>query len=405
MMSRNSQGVVAVVFTVIAISFVATTAVLFVEFNQDRWFTIAAFYSHLFIFFPTFGILALCAFFVPASALLDLYWNHPREVKYGKARFTGATLALVAVSMLISSSLMSDTPPPAVWWLKPQTLRADQGYPAGCHVPKCLRLPVMQSVADVRRVSRGRNLSPFVRACDFDQSLMELAPEMLQERICFVTGSKLPAPACCKAQTVFDADLKMLYDQEPAHSVTRTVHAVLLPLKVFFLLMILLIGILLALWRRTIDRLYSAYTGRIERGLLIGALAMLLWPVTNHGFLQSSMLLYGAGEGDYVAISQIMSFVFAAWALLLVLFFFRQYERDIEAAGKIGGGIASAVAILKYNEIIDYATRYIGSGAGMLGISMMTGLLVAAFAALYSGATIAMPTRPSAGPLDPTLPE
>ena len=99
------------------------------------------------------------------------------------------------------------------------------------------------------------------------------------------------------------------------------VHAVLLPLKVFFLLMVLSIGILLAVWRRKIDKLYGAYTGRIERGLLVGALAMLVWPVSNHGFLQSSTLLYGkAGEGLYAIISPVMSFMFAAWALLLVLF-------------------------------------------------------------------------------------
>ena len=404
-MSRNSQGVVAVVFTVIAISFLVTTAVLFVEFYDVPWFTIAAFYSHLFIFFPTFGILALCAFFVPASALLDLYWNHPGEVKFGKLRFTFATLALLGLSMAISSLLVQGVP--AVWWLMPQTLKSDQGRPAGCKLLHCARMPVMESVAEVRRVSQERTgLSPFVRPCDFDKNLMEMPPELRQERYCFVTKTKLSAEQCCTAQREFSADLKQLYDDESAHSVTGKVHAVLLPLKIFFLLMILAIGILLALWRRTIDRLYKSYTGRIERGLLIGALAMLLWPVSNHGFLQSSTLLYGqAGEGLYASISPVMSFMFAAWALLLVLFFFRQYERDIEAAGKIGGGIASAVAIIKYNEIIDYATHYLGSGAGPIGLSVMAGLLVGAFVALYTGASLPGSIGQSSGPVDPPAPQ
>jgi hypothetical protein len=161
-------------------------------------------------------------------------------------------------------------------------------------------------------------------------------------------------------------------------------------------LMILVIGALLALWRRTIDRLYKSYMARMERGLLIGAAAMIIWPISNHGFLQSASLLYGKyGEGVYATISPMLSFAFAAWALLLVLFFFRRHERDIEAAGKIGGGIASAVAIMKYNEIIDYGTRFLGSGADPIELTVIGTLLVGAFAALYMGLpTLRMPDIP-----------
>ncbi len=380
-MLRNAQGVVAVVFVIMGVSFIATTAVLFLEFNKDQWFTIAAFYSHLFIFFPTFGVLALCAFFIPASALVDLYWTH---VKYGRIRFALSTVALMALSMAISSTLVTGVP--AVWWLMPQTLRADEGRPAGCVTPQCKRLPVIESIGEVRRISQHRTgLSPFVRNCMVDP-LVELPREQKEQRYCFVTKTKLTAAECCTAQLTFTTDLSQLYANEQSHSVTGKVHAVLLPLKVFFLLMILAIGILLAVWRRTIDRHYAAWTGRIERGLLIGALAMLLWPVTNHAFLQSSSVIYGtAGEGLYATISPIMSLMFAAWALLLVLFFFRQYERDIEAAGKIAGGLAGAVAILKYNEIIDYATRFVGSGADPMELGLIAVLWIAAFAALYIG--------------------
>ena len=380
-MSRNARGVVAVVFVVMALSFMATTAVLFVEFKDDQWFAIAAFYSHLFIFFPTFGTLALCAFFTPASALVDLYWT---RVKFGKVRFAVSTIVLMALSMVISSTLVTGVP--AVWWLKPMTLRADMGRPAGCAAPQCKRLPIMASLAEVRRVSQHRTgLSLFVRTCEVDP-LVELPREQKELRHCFVTKTKLTAAECCAAQAGFNADISQIYANEPTHSVTGKVHAVLLPLKVFFLLMILVIGVLLAGWRRTIDRYYRSCTGRIERGLLIGALAMLLWPVTNHGFLQSSSVLYGTvGEGLYATISPIMSFMFAAWALLLVLFFFRQYERDIEAAGKIAGGIAGAVAILKYNEIIDYATRFVGSGADPMELALIAILWLAGFAALYVG--------------------
>ena len=396
-MSRNAQGVVAILFVIMGLSFIATTAVLWFEFRNHGWFTLAAFYSHLFIFFPTFGILALCAFFIPASALLDLYWNH---VKYGRIRFTFAVLVLVIASLLIGRALVAGDVP-AIWWLQPETLLADQGEPAGCAKSategQCRRHAIIDSVEEVRKVSQRRaGLSSFVRECKPDP-LMETPAELMQKRYCFVTKTRTTAAECCNAQDVFMVGLSQLYANERTHSVTGRIHAVTVPLKIFFLFMILAIGILLALWRRTIDRLYHPYTPRIERGLLIGALAMLLWPVSNHGFLQSSSLLYGkVGEGFYATLSPIMSFCFAAWAMLLVLFFFRRYERDIEAAGKIGGGIASAVAIIKYNEIIDYATRFLGSGADPIELSMMAGLLVTAFVALYSGVPLpkSMPQVP-----------
>ena len=369
-------------FILMGLSFVATTAVMYSEFRDHDWFTIAAFHSHLFIFFPTFGILALCAFYIPACALLDLYWNNPKEVSHGRLRFTFWTVVLVVLATGIARALVGGDLP-AIWWLKPETLAADRGEPANCMSNKstsqtqCLRYPVMDSMAEVRRVSRERNgLSPFVRECKPDP-LMETPPELLQKRYCFVSKTKMTAGECCQAQTRFSVALSQMYGNEKVHSVTGIVHTVLLPLKVFFLLMVLAIGILLALWRRTIDRLYHPYTTRIERGILIGAFAMLLWPISNHGFLQSSSLLYGRyGEGFYATLSPIMSALFICWTLLLVLFFFRREQRDIEAAGKIGGGIASLVFALKYQEIIDYATRFLGSGADPIELAVLGGLLV-----------------------------
>lgn len=401
-MLSSSRAVVAVVFMMLGLSFVATTAVLYSEFKSHNWFTIAAFYSHLFIFFPTFGILALCAFYIPASALLDLYWNNPNVVPRGRLRFTFWTIVLVLISILISRALVGGDLP-AIWWLKPETLATDKGDPVGCSVrqtdkqTQCLRMPILESVAEVRAISQKRNgLSPFVRECRPDP-LIETPAELVQLRHCFVTRTKLTAAQCCEAQTRFTVALSQLYGNEARHSVTGHVHTVLLPLKVFFLLMILVIGFLLAMWRRTIDNLYGPFTRRIERGILIGAFAMLVWPIANHGFLQSSSLLYGRyGEGFYAALSPIMSALFLCWTLLLVLFFFRREQRDIEAAGKIGGGIASLVFALKYQEIIDYATRFLGSGADPIELAVMAGLLLFALAVLAAASPIAAADPPVA---------
>src|SRR5262249_14142493 len=76
---------VALLFVVIGASFLATAGMLVYEFQHADWVTVAAFYSHLFVFFPTFGIVALLAFYTPACVFMDLYWRH---VPYGRLRFT-----------------------------------------------------------------------------------------------------------------------------------------------------------------------------------------------------------------------------------------------------------------------------------------------------------------------------
>ncbi|MBX9924773.1 MAG: hypothetical protein K2Y05_00300 [Hyphomicrobiaceae bacterium] len=396
-MSGKTRAVVAILFAVLGVSFLVTTATLYSEFRDHDWFTLATLYSHLFIFFPTFGILALCAFYVPACALLDLYWNRPDQVRWGRARFTFGVAILILMSVIVSRALVGGDLP-AIWWLKPQTLATDVGDPANCvsnpvaGQTQCLRHPILDSVAEVRRQSQKRNgLSVLVRRCDPDP-LIETPRDMVERRYCFVTKTKQTAAECCQAQTRFSVALTQLYGNEQKHSVTGLVHAALLPLKVFFLLMILAIGMLLAMWRRTIDKLYGDHTGRIERGILIGALAMLLWPISNHGFLQSSSLLYGKyGEGFYATLSPIMSALFLVWALLLVLFFFRREQRDLEAAGKIGGGIGTLVFALKYQEIIDYGTRFLGSGADPVELAVLGAFMFAGLAFLTMTAAKPVP--------------
>jgi hypothetical protein len=412
--SPGALRLVAAIFGVAGISFIATTVTLFFEFRElgdtsAGWFTIAAVNSHLFLFFPSFGVLALCAFFIPATVFVDLYWHH---VPYGRIRFVTGTIVLAVVSLAVSRSLVvADLP--AVWWLKPATLASDRGVPKDCDPlanepallksaggsrpgarSACQRLPVLDALASLRRVSQTRTgLSPFVRNCSTDPYI-EMPPDLGVQRFCFASGQNMTASQCCVAQSQFRDDLSALYAREGQHSMTGSVHAAVLPLKVMFLLIVLCIGVMLALWRRTVDRVYSAYAKRIERGIIVGAIAMMLWPISNHAFLQSSAALYGrSGQGVYTDLSSLISLAFGAWALLLVLFFFRQHERDVEAAGKIAGAIVSAVAVFKYNEIIDYSVRYVGAGSHPLEIAILGAILLGAFVALVWGARITETVR------------
>lgn len=416
--SVGAMRFVALVFGVAGVTFIATTVALYMEYRAlpeepANWFTIAAVNSHLFIFFPSFGLLALCAFFIPAAVFVDLYWHH---VPYGRVRFVFGTMVVALASLWIARSLVvSDVP--AVWWLRPDTLQADAGRPAGCDAMStepgvqraagvqrpsgarsnskaCSRVPVLEALAGLRRVSQARmGLSPFQRACDIDP-YMETPPDIEVLRYCFASGQNMNAADCCKAQRQFRQDLAELFDGEGRHSTTGLVHAVVLPFKVMFLLVVLIIGVMLALWRRTVDKFYSRYARRMERGIVVGAVAMLMWPITNHAFLQSTAVLYGQkGQGVYTDLSALLSLAFGAWALLLVLFFFRQHQRDVEAAGKIAGALVSVVAVLKYKELIDYSVRFVGAGAQAGEVAILGLALVVAFAALVWGASFTEAAR------------
>ncbi len=377
-MSIGARIFVALIFFVLGASFIATTAVLYDEFKHVQWFSLAVFYSHLFVFFPIFGLLALWAFYIPASAFTDLYWFH---VPYGKLRFIVGLILVAAASYFIAQLLLSSSER-SIWEVTPAVLERDQGEPANCdpRVGQCRRLPILQALETVRDVSKGRTgLSLFARDCKPDP-LVEKPPVLAERRFCFVTNTLPPEPQsyrtaeeCCQAQADFVSFLSEAHADQDQQSFTGFVHSVLLPLKVFFLLTLLIVGVLLALRRRSVDEYYAPYSAHIERGVLIGAFAMLFWPIMNHAFLQSASVLYGTSGGSIFRIlGPGFSIAFGAWGLLLLFFFYRRYEKSLEAVGKIAGVVASGIAILKYDTIVDHFVRFAGSGASIVTVGVLS---------------------------------
>ena len=181
--------------------------------------------------------------------------------------------------------------------------------------------------------------------------------------------------ACCRAQMRLKDKVLELSGPENQRSLTNRVHALVLPLKVFFLFLLAAISVLLALRYRGVSRHYARDIGRIDLGVIVGAGAMLLFPLMSQGFVQTADALYGTGQNaGFKPIVNVMSVAFAAWALLLLMFFYRRHDRDMEIVGKMAGVLASAIAVFKYDVLFSMVTRYLGSGAGWPTI---VGLLIA----------------------------
>jgi hypothetical protein len=378
---------VVFVFACLGLSFVATTAVLAYEFWDAGWLDLATTDSHLFIFFPTLGIVALIAFYMPSCALVDLYW---RRVPFGKTRFAVGTLLLCGLAYLIAADLIA-SPKRSIWEIGPAALEEDKGDPPGCarDALACARLPALQALRDLRHVSQTRlGLAEFIRDCDHD-ALVEQVPGPEAKRFCFASTALSPSPRlqsdadCCRAQERLSATIASQVADPERRSITSKVHAWLLPLKVFFFLVILAISLLLVLRHKAMEQNYKNTIGRIEFAVIVGTAAVLFFPFMSQAFVQSSEALLGlTGRGTFSRMMPVLSLAFGAWTLLMVLFFYRRRDQKLEDFGKMASAVAGAIAVLKYSLITAFFVQLLGSGASLY--SMIGLLVVSAVAAIIT---------------------
>lgn len=350
---------VAVAYVILGASFLASTGLLIREFQALDWPSMILAHSHLFFFFPVFGLLALIAFYLPSVVFTDLYWRH---LPYGKLRFSLGLVVVAALSFGVSKWL--DAKPRAIWEASPGALTADRGEPQGCGAgtsTACRRTPILTALANLRETGQSRvGLSKFARNCAVDP-MLETPEEMDKERYCFAADTRLKGAACCEAQQRFADEVARLQADPTTLSLSGRLDAIFLPLKTFFVLIVIAIGLLLAVWRNRLDMHYRELVPAVERGVIIGALAMLLWPAMDYGYQQTANVLFGRwGAGPQLR----LSLVLAPWVLLLLFYFLRRLGKQGEMIGQISGVIVAAVAVLRYEELNDWAVRLLGIGSG-----------------------------------------
>ncbi|TMJ68066.1 MAG: hypothetical protein E6G91_17715 [Alphaproteobacteria bacterium] len=364
---------VAVAYLILGVSFVASTGLLIQEFQGTDWRSMIIAHSHIFLFFPVFGILALAAFYLPSVVFMDLYWRH---LPYGKLRFLAGLVALAAISYGVAWWL--DAKPRAVWEVSPRALAADRGDPAGCGAgagsAPCRRAPILATLASLRKAGQTRvGLSKFARSCEIDP-MLETPEEMEKERHCFPADARLKAAACCEVQKRFGDEVARLQADPAQRSLVAVYEAIFLPLRIFFVLIVIAIGLLLAAWRDRIDLLYREIIPAVERGVIIGAFAMLFWPAMDYGYQATADVLFGRTQsGPHLR----LSLVIAPWALLLLFYFLRRLGRQGEMIGQIAGVVTAGVAVLRYEDLNDWAVRLVGVGSQEW---MIAGLLLVALA-------------------------
>ena len=222
---------------------------------------------------------------------------------------------------------------------------------------------MLSALADLREKAQARTgLSSFARNCAADP-LLEEAEDMAKKRVAFPAQTNLAGAACCKVQMQFAQAVKRLQQNPDTRSLSAQLDTLIfLPLKVFFVLIIVAIGALLVVWRDRIDQHYRELLPRLEPSIIIGAFAMLFWPAMDYGYQQTADVLFGRmGAGMPLR----LSLVIAPWVLLLLFYFLRRLgERRAELVGRVSSVVVAAVAVLRLEQL-DWVGRLFGIGADM----------------------------------------
>lgn len=361
----GARLVMGAVFAVLAASFILETGVMIWEYG-DLSLAMMAFDSHLFLFFPTFGLVALFAFWRAAVVIFDSYW---RGGVQGKLTLAASFAVLTLLSVFLAWTFASA--PNRSWWevAKP-VLIADQGEPAACRPPDCVRAPVVEAYGSVREAARtDGGLADLSETCD-DESENAFRIVEVRENFCFVTGRFQPVPECCEAKLGFKAAVNALHAEQP--SLTHHVHKYMMGFKVFFLLMLLGIGVTLTRRRQTLERYYPRTMEQVERTMPIGGLSMLLWPLMNQAYTQSFDMLYGAGgSGAFRVTAPLYTLAIAGWAMILLFYYFRRYPKATEGAAKGIGALLAGIGIVKFDVILAYVNHFLGAGSHVVSVAVV----------------------------------
>lgn len=382
---RGAYVFVAIVYVILAASFIASTATLVQEFRDHDWLSMALTHSHLFVFFPTFGIVVLAAFYRPSVVFTHMYWSQPDVVRLGRVRFAAGFFAAVVASGYVAQ-LLSGGPLRGIWEVKPLALAAEREGSVSCRaangtVGTCRRAPLLETLQSIREHGRTRvGLGDLARNCSPDP-LIEKPQSHAAARYCFPAGRLLDTPQCCAVQRDLALRLAALHQDPAMRSRTAELDRFFLPLKVFFIVIMVVIAILLAVWRKRLDELYPDHVPAMERGIIIGGVGMLLWPLMDYAYLQTSMTMFGR---PHDGIHMRWSLVIVPWAILLPFFFLRQLDRNRELIAQGASVLASFIAVLRYPEINDWAVRTVGAGAEPWIFALIVAVAFVAFIALFA---------------------
>jgi hypothetical protein len=131
----------------------------------------------------------------------------------------------------------------------------------------------------------------------------------------------------------------------------------------------------------------------MERGVIVGGLAMLFWLAMDYGYQQTANVLFGRmTAGPQLRLSLIL----VPWALFLLFYFLRRLGRQGELVGQISGIVVAGVAVLRYEQLNDWVVRLFGIGANGWVLTGLMAIALIGLSALFWLKHVGIYSRPAA---------
>ncbi|MEO1787198.1 MAG: hypothetical protein AAFR41_09270 [Pseudomonadota bacterium] len=376
-----SRIAVTLVFTLFYAAFLAETLLFYHEFGTGSFaFHISNLYAHTFLFFPIAGLLALIAFWRPAVLITDALGRG--TVRGGRLLLAGLVI-LIGVGGWLVAQGFNDSNSRSLFEIAPATLQTDTGQSAADGA--VLRSPIPEILVKMRINADGEGgLTAFRARCDAEWLRFSITAD--QPLLCFPTGTETSVAECCAARSRFRTDVNALQAASPSN--LSTFHRFILPVKVAFLFLLLVIGLLLVQFRKRLCQTYGDRVDDLSLGVALGGGTMLLWPLMNAAHLETIMLLTGDGSANaYRITAPLITLGFGVFAVLLAFFHLRTYPHQVEHAAKIGGAVIAALGVFRYEEIVTYLSRTLGIGGGPVAIVVFMVATAALIATVLLGVT------------------
>lgn len=359
-------------------AFLVETTVLFQEYHAyGLAMRLATLDAQNFIFFPIAGLLALVGFWRPTVFVTDAL--AAGRIRAGRLVLVFSMVATALVSWVFYEAF-SASENRSMFEVAPSALLADR-VPAG-QTDTPARQPLVDALISMKILSKGpEGLSPYKARCDTEW--LRFSPAAGEEKLCLPAGREMSVADCCTVKTAFRERINELSAEAP--SLTATVHRYILPVKIFFLVHLFAVGVLLVRFRPRLKAIYGERLEDVSFGIAVGGLVMLTWPLLNAAYLETIALLTGDGTSNaYTVMAPLIAFGFGIWALLLIFFHLRSYPSQVEYAARIGGFLAAAVGVLRYEEITGFLIAHLGIGGGVVAIVIFAAAVAAlAFAVIF----------------------
>ena len=292
------------------------------------------------------------------SSSRDLYWHH---LPYGKLRFALGAIVVAAAALDLRQVSRHRAARP-IWEVSPAALAGrprraarllrSRRVPAG---------PILHGVGG-RCAGRAKPARPVqLRAQLSCRSDARSRPtRWTRSATASPPSAKLKGAACCDAQRQFRNEITPAAGRSRhAVPVGAATIRIFLPLKVFFILIVVAIGRAAGHVARSarpaLPRARSAPSSAASSSAPSPCCSGPSWTMATSRPPTCCSAASMAPQLRY-------SLVIVPWALLLLFYFLRRLGKQGELIGQIAGVVSAAVAVLRYEQLNDWAVRLLGIG-------------------------------------------